>query len=268
MDSLHPFVLVIILGLINWLATAFGGSFAFASFNKLKNIGYSNILALSAGIMLSASFWSLLLPSIEFSSKYGLSPTLVSCVGFLMGILFLHYVSSYSTKVLNKHSLNTGNRNENGNENKKNSNMLITAIAIHNVPEGFIVGVLVSSLATNTALDLYSVLALSLTIGLQNIPEGLAIAMPLKASGKSSFFSFNVAQLTGFIEPVSALFGYLVISQFPVVLPYTLAFAAGSMIYVIIDELIPEVSTDDSNHTIIWFSAGFALMMMLDTILS
>ncbi len=262
MNSLHPLVLVIGLGLINWLATAFGGSFAFASLDKLKNIGYSNILALSAGIMLSASFWSLLLPSIEFSTKYGLSPTVVSCVGFLFGILFLHYVSIYSEKILNKRSLN------NGNENKKNNNLLITAIAIHNIPEGFIVGVLVSSLATNTALDLYSVLALSLTIGLQNIPEGLAIAMPLKASGKSSLFSFNVAQLTGFIEPVSALFGYLVISHFPVILPYTLAFAAGSMVYVIIDELIPEVSTDSSNHTIIWFSAGFILMMMLDTILS
>ncbi len=263
MDNLHPLVLVVILGLINWSATAFGGSFAFASSSRLKNIGYSNILAFSAGIMLSASFWSLLLPSIQMSSDYGLSPTFVSCVGFLFGILFLRYVSSFSTKILNKHGI------ERDNVDKKSSTLLITAIAIHNIPEGFIVGVLVSSLTSQTnALDLYSVLALSLTIGLQNIPEGLAVAMPLKTSGKSSLYSFNIAQLTGFIEPVSALFGFLVIAHFPTILPYTLAFAGGAMIYVIIDELIPEVSTDDSNSTIIWFSVGFALMMMLDTILS
>ncbi len=263
MENLHPFFLVIILGIINWLATAFGGSFAFTSSDRLKNIGYSNILAISAGIMLSASFWSLLLPSIELSKNYGLQPTVVSCSGFLFGILFLRYVSSFSTKIFNKHTKNKDN------ESKKSSTLLILAIAIHNIPEGFIVGVLVSSLASQVNnLDFYAVIALSLTIGLQNIPEGLAVAMPLKTNGKSSLYSFNVAQLTGFIEPVSALFGYLVISQFPAILPYTLAFAGGAMIYVIIDELIPEVSTDDSNSTIIWFSVGFVLMMMLDTILS
>ncbi len=263
MNNIHPLGLVIVLGLINWISTALGGSFAFASSSRLKNIGYSNILAISAGIMLSASFWSLLLPSIELSQEYGLSPTFVSCSGFLFGILFLRYVSSFSTKVFNKHTKNKDN------ESKKNSTLLILAIAIHNIPEGLIVGVLVSSLASQVCtLDLYSVLALSLTIGLQNIPEGLAIAMPLKANGNSSVYSFNIAQLTGFIEPVSALFGYLVISQFPSFLPYTLAFAGGAMIYVIIDELIPEVSTDNNNTTIIWFSIGFVIMMMLDTILS
>ncbi len=256
MDNIQPFILVIILGLINWIATALGGSFAFTSSEKLKNIGYSNILAISAGIMLSASFWSLLLPSIELSKEYGLSPTFVSCVGFLLGILFLRYASSYSTKFFNKHTKN------------KNNELMTLAIAIHNVPEGLIIGVLVSGLASQVnTLDLYSVIALSLTIGLQNIPEGLAIAMPLKANGKSSLYSFNIAQLTGFIEPMSALFGYLVISQFPTILPYTLAFAGGAMIYVIIDELIPEVSTDDNNSTIIWFSIGFIIMMMLDTFL-
>ncbi len=263
MDNIPPFILVIILGLVNWLATALGGSFAFTSSEKLKNIGYSNILAISAGIMLSASFWSLLLSSIELSKEYNLSPTFVSCVGFLFGILFLRYVSRFSTKVFNKHSKNYDN------ENKKSSSLLILAIAIHNIPEGLIVGVLISGLASQVnTLDFYSVITLSLTIGLQNIPEGLAIAMPLKANGRSSLYSFNVAQLTGFIEPVSALFGYLVISQFPSILPYTLAFAGGAMIYVIIDELIPEVSTDNNNSTIIWFSVGFVLMMMLDTLLS
>ncbi len=263
MDNIQPFVLVIILGIINWLATALGGLSAFAGSERLKNIGYSNILAVSAGIMLSASFWSLLLPSIELSKEYNLSPTIVSCIGFLFGILFLRYLSSFSTKFFNKHTKNIDN------ESNKSSTMLTMAIAIHNIPEGFIIGVLVSSLATQAnSLDLYSVIALSLTIGLQNIPEGLAIAMPLKANGKSSVYSFNIAQLTGFIEPLSALFGYLFISKFPTILPYSLAFAGGAMIYVIIDELIPEVSTDDSNSTIIWFSVGFVLMMMLDTILS
>ncbi len=258
MENLSPFLLVLILGCINWLATCLGGSVVFASSKKLHNFGYSNILAISAGIMLSASFWSLLLPSIELATTNTQTPGIVSCVGFLLGVIFLFTVSEFAHKTFRKTHTNV-----------KSNNLIITAISIHNIPEGFIVGVLCSGINTvNPSVDLLSVLTLSLSIGLQNIPEGLAVALPLKALGCSKKRSFFIAQLTGFIEPVSAIIGFYFVYMYPKLLPYSLSFAGGSMIYVIINEMVPEFSKAKSKKTIIWFTLGFMIMMALDTILS
>lgn len=261
MEGLSPLFLVLLLGCINWFATALGGAVVLVNSNKLDKLGYTNILALSAGIMLSATFWSLLLPSVEMSKEYNQNSTFVACLGFGLGVLFLRFISKYSSLLFKK---STSKQN--------NGSLLITAISIHNIPEGFIIGVLVSGLSQQVEnLDLISVVTLSLSIGLQNIPEGLAVAFPIYSSGKTRLQSFNTAQLTGLIEPVSALLGYLFVSEFPSVLPYSLAFAGGSMVYVIIDELIPEFSNSNDNNsknTILWFSIGFIIMMALDTFLS
>ncbi len=257
MENLSPVSLVLLFGCANWLLTALGGSVVFANSRKLLHFGYANILALSSGIMLSASFWSLLLPSIETALTNKQIPGLVSCLGFSLGVLFLFTVSEFSHKFFNTSQIHNSN------------NLLITAISVHNLPEGFIVGVLFSGLATgDTYIDLISVTTLSLSIGLQNIPEGLAIALPLRTAGFSKNRSFFIAQLTGFIEPVSAIIGYFFVSQYPKLLPYTLAFAGGSMIYVIINELVPEFTKVKSRTAIIWFTIGFISMMALDTILS
>ncbi len=258
MENLSPFMLVLILGCLNWLATSLGGTVVFANTKKIHSLGYSNILAISAGIMLSASFWSLLLPSVDISRENGQTPSIVTCIGFLFGVLFLYNISKYAHRIFKIFQFNnTGNT------------LLITAISLHNIPEGFIVGVLVSGLTTgNENIDILAVITLSLSIGLQNIPEGLAIALPLVSSGQNRLKSFNIVQLTGFIEPISAIFGYLFVSQFPKLLPYSLSFAGGAMIYVIINELVPEFTYDKSKTSIIWFSVGFIIMMGLDTILS
>lgn len=247
----YPILLALILGSINWFATAFGATVVFASNKWLQNFGYGNILSISAGIMLSASFWSLLLPAIEMSEEYNLTSGVVCSVGFVLGILFLFFLSKFTK-----------------NSAKKENTLLVTAIAIHNIPEGFIVGVLVSGLSLGTSnLDLISVIALSLSIGLQNIPEGLAVALPLNSNGMNKARSFNYGQLTGFIELISAIIGFLFVSHFPILLPYSLAFAGGSMIYVVIKELIPESSSENNDKTILWFTFGFVIMMLLDTML-
>ncbi len=258
MENINPLLLVLILGCTNWFATALGGTIVFANSKKIHALGYSNILAISAGIMLSASFWSLLLPSIESAKANGQIPSVVSCFGFLLGVVFLNTLAKYSYIIFDKTK-----------HNNKNNNLLITAISIHNIPEGFIIGILVSGLSTgDKSIDLIAVITISLTIGLQNIPEGLAIALPLQTIGFSKSKSFFVAQLTGFIEPVSAFFGYLIISKFPNLLPYSLSFAAGAMMYVIINELVPEFTNIHAKTSILWFSFGFIIMMGLDTILS
>lgn len=257
MENINPLVLVLILGTINWFSTAFGSSFVFFE-RKKSPISYSNILAVSAGIMLSASFWSLLLPAVEMAGNSKFPPWFVVGSGFIIGIIFLSLISQYSENFSKKN-----------NSSYNNFNMLILAISIHNIPEGFIVGVLVSGFANGTdGLTFLSIISLSLSIGLQNIPEGLAVAFPLKISGKSKLQSFNIAQLTGFIELVSALIGYLFVSKFPSLLPYSLAFSGGAMIYVVIDELIPASQFEKNKKTILWFSLGFLLMMILDTILA
>lgn len=247
----YPILLVLLLGSLNWFATAVGSTVVFVNNKWLNNFGYENILAISAGIMLSASFWSLLLPAIEMAEEYNQLSGVTCSIGFLLGIFFLFVISKYTEKSA-----------------KKENTLLITAIAIHNIPEGFIVGVLVSGLAaSSSSLELFSVITLSLAIGLQNIPEGLAVSLPLSNNGMSKLKSFNCGQLTGLIEPISAIIGYLFISNFPILLPYSLAFAAGSMIYVVVNELVPEATSNNNSKAIIWFSFGFVIMMLLDTIL-
>ncbi len=258
MEKLNPIFLVILLGVANWIATALGGAVVFASSKKLLNFGYSNILAISAGIMLSASFWSLLLPSVEIAVTNQQIPGFVACSGFFFGIMFLYTVSAFSHVLFYSPT-----------KNSTQSNLLITAISIHNIPEGLIVGVLCSGLTNvDQNIDLFSVVAISLSIGLQNIPEGLAIALPLRTAGNSTLRSFFIAVLTGFIEPVSAILGYYFVSNNPKLLPYTLAFAGGAMIYVIINEMVPEFTKTKTKTSIIWFTFGFIIMMGLDTILS
>ena len=230
-----------ILGIIlPLLGTTLGSSMVFLLKDKLNNNVYRLLLGIASGVMISASFFSLILPSIEMSSWI---PT---TVGFLLGILFLDYLN-YKIE--------------------KNSNFkLILAITLHNIPEGMAVGVIFSGVLIGS-ISMLSALTLSLGITLQNIPEGAIISMPLRST-KSKFKSFLIGALSGIVEPLFSGLTILLTSFIVIVLPYLLSFAAGTMFYVVIDELIPESSLNDKTRiTVIAFTIGFIIMMVLDNLL-
>lgn len=210
----------------------------------LRNKFDSNIekllLGIASGVMISASFFSLILPSIEMSSWI---PT---TVGFLLGILFLDYLN-YKIE--------------------KSSNFkLMLAVTLHNIPEGMAVGVIFAGVLTGT-INMVSALTLSLGITLQNIPEGAIISMPLKTNN-GKFKSFLIGTLSGVVEPIFSCVTILLTSFVVPVLPYLLSFAAGAMFYVVVDELIPESSLNDKTRiTVIAFTIGFIIMMVLDNLL-
>ena len=222
------------------LGTTLGSSFVFLLKDKLNDNIEKLLLGIASGVMISASFFSLLLPSIEMSSWI---PT---TIGFLLGILFLDYLN-YKIE--------------------RSSNFkLALAVTLHNIPEGMAVGVIYAGVITGS-INMVSALTLSLGIALQNIPEGAIISMPLKKDN-GKFKSFIIGTLSGIVEPIFSLITILLTSLVVPVLPYLLSFAAGAMFYVVVDELIPSSSyNDDTKITVIAFTIGFIIMMVLDNLL-
>ena len=222
------------------LGTTLGSSFVFLLKDKLNDNIEKLLLGIASGVMISASFFSLILPSIEMSSWI---PT---TIGFLLGILFLDYLN-YKIE--------------------KSSNFkLALAVTLHNIPEGMAVGVIYAGVITGS-INMMSALTLSLGIALQNIPEGAIISMPLKKDN-GKFKSFIIGTLSGIVEPIFSLITILLTRLVVPVLPYLLSFAAGAMFYVVIDELIPESSLNDKTRiTVIAFTIGFIIMMVLDNLL-
>lgn len=222
------------------LGTILGSSMVFLLKDKLNDNIEKLLLGIASGVMISASFFSLLLPSIEMSSWI---PT---AIGFLLGILFLDYLN-YRIE--------------------RSSNFkLALAVTLHNIPEGMAVGVIYAGAITGS-INMVSALTLSLGIALQNIPEGAIISMPLKKDN-GKFKSFIIGTLSGIVEPIFSLITILLTSLVVPVLPYLLSFAAGAMFYVVIDELIPESSLNDKTRiTVIAFTIGFIIMLVLDNLL-
>ncbi len=249
-----------------WLMTLLGSSFVF--FNVKPNRKFLDIsLGFAAGIMIAASFWSLLLPALEMAEQSSLPQWIPVTVGFLLGAGFLRLLDKFVPHL----HLNTPEEKAEGVEVKKLKKpmLLILAITLHNLPEGLAVGVAFGSLQYG-GLDMTTAgaVALAIGIGIQNIPEGTAVALPLRAEGLSRWKSFNYGQLSGLMEPIGGLIGVLTVSFSQAVLPYALSFAAGAMIFVVIEEVIPESQSGESTD---WatFGAimGFTLMMILDTAL-
>ena len=222
------------------LGTILGSSMVFLLKDKLNDNIEKLLLGIASGVMISASFFSLLLPSIEMSSWI---PT---AIGFLLGILFLDYLN-YRIE--------------------RSSNFkLALAVTLHNIPEGMAVGVIYAGAITGS-INMVSALTLSLGIAIQNIPEGAIISMPLKKDN-GKFKSFIIGTLSGIVEPIFSLITILLTSLVVPVLPYLLSFAAGAMFYVVIDELIPESSLNDKTRiTVIAFTIGFIIMLVLDNLL-
>jgi ZIP family zinc transporter len=261
-----PVLLALYAGLFTWALTLAGAAAVFI-FKKPNRKVHDTMLGFAAGIMLAASFWSLLAPAIEFAEKNGMTPWLHAVGGFLCGGLALWLIDRL---VPHLHLGLSEEHAEGPRTDLKRSSLLLLAITIHNIPEGLAVGVafgsLTQSLSHQSALN--AAMAVALGIGIQNIPEGFAVSSPLHAAGFSKTKSFFLGQLSGFVEPIAAVIGAFAVGLVGHALPFALSFAAGAMVFVVVEELIPEAQSEgNSDNATLGLLAGFALMMLLDVAL-
>ena len=254
---------VIIGILLPLLGTMLGSAFVFFMKKEIPDRLQKTLLGFASGVMVAASVWSLLIPSIDMASisLEGLKSVLPAAVGFLLGMGFLLLIDE-----LTPH-LHLGAEKAEGPRSKlSRTAMLALAVTIHNLPEGMAVGVVFAGEAQG--LTLSAALAVSIGIAIQNIPEGAIISMPMHAEGNSRWRSFLIGSLSGVVEPVGSVAILLLASALGVALPYLLAFAAGAMMYVVVEELIPETAQGThTNLSTIGFAIGFVLMMVMDVVL-
>jgi ZIP family zinc transporter len=222
------------------------------------------LLGFASGVMVAASVWSLLIPSMNMGDETSPTRVIPAVVGFIAGIAFLLLMDKVTPH------LHLDNATPEGPRSKlSRTGMLVMAVTLHNIPEGMAVGVaLAAAMEQNAYLPAAGALALSLGIAIQNFPEGAIVSMPLRSEGNSKIRSFVIGSLSGIVEPIAAILTILLAAYITPALPYLLAFAAGAMIYVVIEELIPEASQGNhSNIGTIGFAFGFVLMMVLDVVL-
>ena len=250
--------------LIPLIGTVLGSGMVFFLKKDLGVLTQKALLGFASGVMIAAGVWSLIMPSIEMAEEQGTIPWLPAAVGFLLGIAFL-----LALDTLIPHLHVNDEKPEGPASNLKKSTLLVLAVTLHNIPEGMAVGVMFAGLLTaNSGITLAGAFALSVGIAIQNFPEGAIISLPLKGEGMSSNRAFLYGTLSGVVEPVAALLTVLLYRVLAPILPYLLAFAAGAMMYVVVEELIPETAEGEhSNIGTIGFAVGFALMMMLDVAL-
>ena len=250
--------------LIPFLGTAMGAACVFFMKKSLGDLVRRSLAGFAAGVMVAASIWSLLIPAIEQSNDLGKLSFLPAFSGFWFGILFLLVLDH-----LIPH-LHVGSEQAEGPKTKLGrTTMMVLAVTLHNIPEGMAVGVMYAGfLAGNAQITAASALALSLGIAIQNFPEGAIISMPLRAEGESKGRAFWGGVLSGVVEPIGAVVTILAAQLVIPALPYLLSFAAGAMLYVVVEELIPEMSQGKhSNLGTVFFAAGFSVMMVLDVAL-
>ena len=250
--------------LIPFLGTALGSACVFFMKKSLSNMVQRSLAGFAAGVMVAASIWSLLIPALEQAEGMGRLSFVPAFIGFWIGILFLLLLDH-----LIPH-LHVGSEESEGpKSNLSRTAMMVLAVTLHNIPEGMAVGVMYAGfLAGDTAITAASALALSIGIAIQNFPEGAIISMPLHAEGCRKLRAFYGGVLSGIVEPVGALLTILAAQLIIPALPYLLSFAAGAMLYVVVEELIPEMSQGEhSNIGTIFFAFGFSVMMVLDVAL-
>jgi ZIP family zinc transporter len=259
--TLHPVLQALVATLFTWLMTALGAAPVFGVRTVNQKV-MDGMLGLASGVMIAASFWSLLAPAIEMSDGAWHQ----ALVGFVVGGLFLYGVD----KVLpHLHLYDDDSQREGLPTSWRRSVLLVSAITLHNIPEGLAVGVAFGAVASNVpSASLGAAVALAFGIGLQNFPEGLAVAMPLRREGMSRAKSFFYGQASGFVEPIAGVLGAAAVIFIRPLLPYALAFAAGAMIFVVVEELIPESqSHGNKDFATLGAIVGFAIMMVLDVAL-
>ena len=250
--------------LIPFLGTTLGSAMVFLMKNKMNTKVQKLLLGFASGVMIAASIWSLITPSIEMAEEQGIVSWIPAATGFLFGIIFLLVLDSIIPH------LHLNSKKPEGIKAKlKNTTMMVLAVTLHNIPEGMAVGVVFAGvLAQNTTITLAGAFALSIGIAIQNFPEGAIISMPLKNEGMSKPKAFLYGTLSGIVEPIGAIITILLTGIVTPILPYLLSFAAGAMIYVVVEELIPESQVGEhSNIGTIGVAIGFVIMMILDVAL-
>ncbi len=267
--TLNPALQATLAGCFTWGVTALGAALVFFT-AAVKRSLLDAMMGFAAGVMIAASFWSLLVPSIDMAEAQGVIPWLPAAVGFLAGGVFLRLADRFLPHLHMDRAITEA---EGPHTSWRRATLLVTAITLHNIPEGLAVGVAfgAAALAEPSAAPAAfgAALSLALGIGLQNFPEGVAVAVPLRAEGLPRRKAFWYGQLSGIVEPIAAALGAAAVLMVRPLLPYALAFAAGAMIYVVVEELIPE-SQQHGNTDLATMGAlvGFVIMMVLDVALS
>ena len=264
-STINPVFAAFLATLFTWGVTALGAGlvFFFKEFNKKV---LDAMLGFAAGVMTAASFWSLLAPSIELSENLGYLPWLPPLIGFLMGGAFLKGID----KILPHLHIGLEEEKAEGiHTTWKKSLLLVLAITLHNIPEGLAVGVAFGAVGAGIPSATFAgAVALALGIGIQNFPEGAAVSVPLRREGLSRWKSFLYGQASGVVEPIAGVLGAWLVTVMRPILPYALAFAAGAMIYVVVEEVIPEAQgSGNSDFATVGAMLGFAVMMTLDVAL-
>ena len=263
--ELHPTTQALIAGLFTWSVTALGAALVFFAKGVNQKL-LDAMLGLSGGIMIAASYWSLLAPAIEISLNRGHSPWFSATMGFLAGGAFLLLFD----KLLPHLHLGFPLEEAEGPKTRwQRSVLLVVAITLHNIPEGLAVGVAFAGVIEGqVSTSVGAAIALTIGIGLQNFPEGAAVSMPLRTEGMSRLKAFWCGQLSAIVEPVAAVVGAATVTYSVAILPFALSFAAGAMIFVVVEELIPESQRSGNvDLATISLMAGFAIMMVLDVAL-
>ena len=262
-ESIDPILAAFLATTFTWGLTAFGASFVFF-FKTMNRVVLDGMLGFTGGVMVAASFWSLLAPAIEMSEGDGFIKVIPAAVGFLLGAVFIFGLD----KVLPHMHINF-KETEGIKSPWQRTTLLVLAITLHNIPEGLAVGVLFGGVAAGIPeASIAGAVTLAIGIGIQNFPEGIAVSMPLRRMGMSRRKSFMYGQSSAIVEPIFGVIGAVAVTFFTPILPYALAFAAGAMIFVVVEEVIPETQQDkNTDIATLGFIGGFIVMMSLDVAL-
>lgn len=262
-ESIDPILAALLATTFTWALTAFGASFVFF-FKTMNRVVLDGMLGFTGGVMVAASFWSLLAPAIEMSKGDGFMKVIPAAVGFLLGAIFIFGLD----KVLPHMHINF-KETEGIKSPWQRTTLLVLAITLHNIPEGLAVGVLFGGVAAGIPeASIAGAVTLAIGIGIQNFPEGIAVSMPLRRMGMSRLKSFTFGQSSALVEPIFGVLGAVAVTFFTPILPYALAFAAGAMIFVVVEEVIPETQQDkNTDIATLGFICGFIVMMTLDVAL-
>ncbi|MEN9929612.1 MAG: hypothetical protein RLZZ231_1533 [Bacteroidota bacterium] len=262
-ERIDPILAALLATTFTWGLTAFGASFVFF-FKNMNRVVLDGMLGFTGGVMVAASFWSLLAPAIEMTQGEGFVKVIPAAVGFLLGAIFIFGLD----KVLPHLHINF-KETEGIKSPWQRTTLLVLAITLHNIPEGLAVGVLFGGVAAGIPeASIAGAVTLAIGIGIQNFPEGIAVSMPLRRMGMSRWKSFMYGQSSALVEPIAGVLGAVAVTFFTPLLPYALAFAAGAMIFVVVEEVIPETQQDkNTDIATLGFIGGFIVMMMLDVAL-
>ncbi len=265
LSGLHPIMQALLATLFTWFLTALGAAGVLFHKSVNKNL-LDGFLGFAAGVMIAASYWSLLAPAIEMSENGPVPVWVPAAVGFFAGAAFLFLMDKTLPHL---HLGLPMSKREGIKTSWHRSILLVSAITLHNIPEGLAVGVAFGAVAANLdSATLSGAIALAIGIGIQNFPEGLAVSMPLRREGMGRLKSFWYGQLSGFVEPIAGVIGAAIVLIARPILPYALSFAAGAMIFVVVEELIPESQQNgDTDIPTIGAILGFLVMMVLDVAL-